>query len=89
MNSYVLHTAADKHNNEQQMQVVIIQKETEKVLNKLIFMKKRGWGFANLSLSENFKALCYTFKGHSIYQRDEQRSWRIQYSLLRYGIPCL
>lgn len=52
-------------------------------------MKKRGWGFANLSLSENFKALCYTFKGHSIYQRDEQRSWRIQYSLLRYAIPCL
>lgn len=40
MNSYVLHTAADKHNNEQQMQVVIIQKETEKVLNKLIFMTK-------------------------------------------------
>lgn len=40
MNSYVLHTAADKHNNEQQMQVVIIQKETEKVLNKLIFMEK-------------------------------------------------
>lgn len=58
MNSYVLHTAADKHNNEQQMQVDnIIQKETEKVLNKLIFMKKEDLGgFANLSLSENFKA---------------------------------
>lgn len=57
MNSYVLHTAADKHNNEKQMQVVIIQKETEKVLNKLIFMKKEDLGgFANLSLSENFKA---------------------------------
>lgn len=44
MNSYVLHTAADKHNNEQQMQVDIIQKETEKVLNKLIFMKKEDLG---------------------------------------------